>query len=244
MAKDTDAIVQRITDCSEELHQFLSPIWGYDSVPLVSLEEAVQPLVLFLPAVQSHVYSAKQNCTDPADGLTQDESAAIMLYTMSWEPLDRCLYHALNTTLRSADRQQLKPWFPYLKLLLTAIARLPTTASRIIYRGIKLDLSSNYSVHDTIVWWSFTSCTVSINVLKSELFLGKTGGRTMFAIETDSGIDIRKHSFFKIEDEVLLLPARQFKIQGCLDQGDGFHVIQLKEIQPPVPLLQPVTVGK
>jgi hypothetical protein len=66
----------------------------------------------------------------------------------------------------------------------------------------------------------------------------------MFAIETDSGIDIRKHSFFKTEDEVLLLPARQFKIQGCLDQGDGFHVIQLKEIQPPVPLLQPVTVGK
>jgi hypothetical protein len=244
MAKDTDAIVQRITDFSEELHQFLPPIWGYDATPLVSLEEAVQPLVSLLPAVQSHVYSAKQNCTNPANGLTQNESAAIMLYTMTWEPLDQCLYQALNTTLRSVDRQQMKPWFPYLKLLLTALARLPSTGNRTLYRGIKHDFSNQYSVHDTIVWWSFTSCTASINVLKSELFLGKTGSRTMFTIETDSGIDIRKHSYFQAEDEVLLLPARQFNVHGCLDQGGGLHVIQLKEIQPPVPLLQPVTVGK
>lgn len=211
---------------------------------MVSLEEAVQPLISLLPAVQSHVYSAKQNCTNPADGLTQNESAAIMLYTMSWEPLDQCLYQALNTALRSVDRQQMKPWFPYLKLLLTALARLPSTTGRTIYRGIKQDFSKQYSMHETAVWWSFTSCTTSINVLKSELFLGKTGSRTMFAIESESGVDIRKHSYFPTEDEVLLLPARQFKVHGCLDQGSGLHVIQLKEIQPPAPLLQPVTAGK
>ena len=66
----------------------------------------------------------------------------------------------------------------------------------------------------------------------------------MFAIECDSGIDIRKHSYFKTEDEMLLLPARHFQVHGSLDQGGGLHVIQLKEIQPPVPILEPVTVGK
>ncbi|CAF3228836.1 unnamed protein product, partial [Rotaria sp. Silwood2] len=242
MIKDAEAIVQRITDFSEVPQQFLSPIWGYDAMPVVSLEEAVEPLVSLLPAVKSYAYSAEEMCKQPADGLTQNESAAIVLYTMSWEPLEECLYHALNAALRSVSRQQLKPWFSYLKLLLTALSRLPLTSSRTIYRGIKLDFSHQYSMRDTIVWWGFTSCTASINVLQSELFLGKTGSRTMFTIETDSGIDIRNHSYFKTEDEVLLLPARQFKVHGCLEQGSGLHVVQLKEIKTSVPLLQPVTV--
>ena len=244
MTQNTEAIAQRVTDFSAESDQSLSSICGYDAVPLLSLEEAVLSLVSLLPAVQSYAYSVKQKCMNPADGLTQNESAAIMLYTMTWEPLDQCLYYALNATLRSVARQKLQPWFPYLKLLLTALSRLPSTGYRTIYRGVKLDFSDGYSMRDTVVWWGFTSCTASINVLQSEIFLGKTGNRTMFAIETDSGINIRNHSYFKTEEEVLLLPARQFKVHGCLDQGGGLHVIQLKEIQPSVPLLQPVTIGK
>ncbi|CAF0929857.1 unnamed protein product [Adineta steineri] len=242
--KDDEARAQRITDLPKEPYRYLSPLWGYDAVPVVSLEEAVKPLVSLLPAVQSYAYIAKQKCMKPADDLTQNESAAIMLYTMGWEPLDQCLYHALNTVLRSEDRQQLQPWFLYLKLLLTALSQLPPMMPRTLYRGIKLDFSNKYSMDEKLVWWSFTSCTESINVLSSELFLGKTGSRTMFAIETNSGINIRNHSFFKKEDEVLLLPAREFKVRGRLDQGGGLHVIQLREIQPPAPLLQPVTIGK
>ncbi|CAF0994686.1 unnamed protein product [Adineta steineri] len=242
--KDDEARAQRITDLSVEPHLYLSPLWGYDAVPVVSLEEADKPLVSLLPAVQSYAYIAKQKCMKPADDLTQNESAAIMLYTMGWEPLDQCLYHALNTILRSEDRQQLQPWFHYLKLLLTALSQLPPMMPRTLYRGIKLDFSNKYSMNEKLVWWSFTSCTKSINVLSSELFLGKTGSRTMFAIETNSGINIRNHSFFKKEDEVLLLPAREFKVRGRLDQGGGLYVIQLKEIQPPAPLLQPVTIER
>jgi hypothetical protein len=244
MAEGTEAIVQRITDFSAEPHQFLPPIWGYDAMPLVSLEEAVRSLVSIVPTVQSYAYFAIQKCSDPANGLTQNESAAIMLYTMSWDPLEQCLYHVLNVTLRSTGRKQLEPWFLYLKLLLTALSKLPSTGSRTVYRGIKRDFSKQYFKGDTVVWWGFTSCTTSINVLQSEIFLGKTGSRTMFAIETDSGINIHNYSCFKAENEVLLLPAMQFEVHGCLDQGGGLHLIQLTEIQPPAPLLQPVTVGK
>ncbi|CAF4638536.1 unnamed protein product, partial [Rotaria socialis] len=136
--------ILRITDVAQESLEILAPISGYSRVPLVSLEEAVKPLVPILPDVQSNAYVAKLKCKKPADELTQDESASIMLYTMTWEPLKECLYMVLNDILRTKDRQQkLAPWYLYLRLFLNALFRLPlipTTA----YRGVKLDLKNRY----------------------------------------------------------------------------------------------------
>jgi hypothetical protein len=236
-----EAITQRIlrfTDIAQEPLEFLSPIGGYEEMPLVSLEEAVSKLVHLLPAVQSHAYVAKQRCKKPADGLSQDESASIMLYTMGWAPLEKCLYVVLNATLRTADRQKLQPWFLYLRLFVGALSRLPPLRET-VYRGVKLDLSNGYTIGETIVWWAFSSCTTDVSVLQSELFLGKNNTRTMFTIKCDSARDIRKHSYYSVEDEVLLLAATQFQVSGCLDQGD-LRIIQLKETQPPFPLLHPV----
>ncbi|CAF3680986.1 unnamed protein product [Rotaria sp. Silwood1] len=78
----------RITDIDQEPLEFIAPIGGYEEMPLVSLEEAVKPLVPILPAVQSHASVAKRRCKNPANKLIQDESASIMLYTMGWEPID------------------------------------------------------------------------------------------------------------------------------------------------------------
>ncbi|CAF4348840.1 unnamed protein product, partial [Rotaria sordida] len=80
--------ILRIADIAQEPLEFLAPISGYEKEPLVSLEQAVEPLVSIVPKIQSHAYVAKQRCENPADGLSQDESASIMLYTMGWEPLD------------------------------------------------------------------------------------------------------------------------------------------------------------
>ena len=231
----------RITSVAEESLEFLAPIGGYAKLPLVSLEEAVEPLESILPDVQSHAYIAKQKCKKPADDLTQDESAAIMLYTMSWEPMDECLYFALNHTLRipTADRQQkLKQWHPYLRLFLNALFRLPTTHT-IAYRGVTLDLTSKYIKGETIVWWGFSSCTTDVEVLQAELFLGDKGARTMFTLECETARNIRKHSFFPVEEEVLLLAATKFHVNGCLRQGD-LRIVQLKEITKPPSLLQPI----
>jgi hypothetical protein len=145
-----------------------------------------------------------------------------------------------NAALRLKDREKLEPWLLYLKLFLTALSHLPSCHGT-LYRGVKLDLSEHYKPGETVVWWGFSSCTIAIQVLQSELFLGKTGARTMFTIECDSGKDIRKHSFYPKEDEVLLLAATQFQVVGCLDHGHGLQMIQLKEIQPLFPLLLPVT---
>ncbi|CAF1659254.1 unnamed protein product, partial [Rotaria magnacalcarata] len=63
----------------------------------------------------------------------------------------------------------------------------------------------------------------------------------MFTLHCKSARDIRKHSFYPVEDEVLLMAATQFKVMGSLGQGN-LHIIQLKETTPPFPLLQPVPI--
>ncbi|CAF4119597.1 unnamed protein product [Adineta steineri] len=231
----------RISDILKEPQKMLMPIRGYEKMPIVSLEEAVTPLISILPEIQDYAYVAKERCESvPPDNLTQDESASIMLYSMEWEPHDKCLYFVLNAALRTEDRQKLKPWFLYLKLILTALEKLPSTRCN-VYRGVNLDLSNQYSKGKKFVWWGFSSCTTSIEVLENEQFLDKTGERTMFTIECDSGKDISRHSYFQSEEEVLLLAARQFIVVGCLRPAPGLHMIQLKETKPPITLLQPAT---
>ncbi|CAF2166814.1 unnamed protein product, partial [Rotaria magnacalcarata] len=213
-------------------------IRGCEKMPLVSLEEAVEPLVSILPDVRRCVYVAKTRCENPADGLTQDESASIMLYTMEWESVDESLYRVLNKILRSEDRRrQLKPWHLFLRLFLNALFRLPLLSTT-VYRGVRLDLSMQYREGETIVWWGFSDCTTSVGVLEPELYLGKTGHRTMFAIKCHSGRDIHRHSMYEAENEVLLMAGTQFRVIGCLNQGD-LHIIQLEETIPPLPFVQP-----
>jgi hypothetical protein len=191
-----------------------------------------------LPEVQDYAFVAKQRCKPiPADGLTRDESASIILYTMEWEPHEECLYFALNSTLRAEDRRKLKPWFSYLKLILTALARLPSTR-HFVYRGIKMDLSKEYPPGKTFIWWGFSSCTSNIGVLESEQFLGKKGERTMFSIDCQNGKDISRHSYYQSEEEILLIAARQFVVKACLEPAPGLHMIQLLETESPISLIQ------
>ena len=229
----------RFSDITAEPHQWLQPITGYQEMAVASIEEAVTPLLQILPDINHEIWIAKQNCTTPADGLSPDESLAIYLYSMDWEPLEQSLYFTFNATLRNQDRRKLKPWFLYLKLILTALARLPSTR-RIVYRGVNLDLVNDYPEGKTFVWWGFSSCTSSLEVLQSEQYLGKTGVRTLFAIDCYSGKDIRQHSYFPREEHVLLPPGTEFEVKSSLDVGNGLHIIHLKEIEPPYLLLEPV----
>ncbi len=229
----------RFTDVIAEKHDILLPIEGHEKMPLVTLEDAVVPLIPILPDIRRKVHVAKQNCKNPADGLTSDQSAAIMLYTMDWEPQEQCLYFALNTCLREADRKQLKPWFLYLKLILTGLARLPSI-QRTVYRGVKCDLSAKHQEGKQFYWWGFSSCTKTMSVLKSDQFLGNSGIRTFISIECVNGKDIRRHSYYQKEEEILLLPATYFQVLSCFEMAPSLHAIQLKEIKSEFTFLEPV----
>ena len=125
----------------------------------------------------------------------------------------------------------------FLRLFFTALSKLPSTGHRIIFRGVKLDLREQYKEGECIVWWDFSSCTKSLAVLENEQFVGTSGTRTFFTIESDTGKDIREHSFLPKEDEILLLPSREFKVVSSAYMGNQLTMIHLKEFQPAFPNL-------
>lgn len=233
--------VLRFSDIPTQSRQMLPPIQGYERMPLVTLEEAVNPLLTLVPDVERMVWTVKQSQLNEGYDLSIDESASILLYSMEWEPKDKSFYFILNQTLQTANRDLLKPWFLYLRLVMTALDKLTVDSPQsTVYRGVKRDLRDQYSRGSTITWWGFSSCTASLEVLNNERFLGSTGTRTLFNIECHSAKNIKNFSFYPEEEEVLLPPGRQFQVLGCLDQGHGLYIIQMKEIQPKYPLINPV----
>jgi len=167
------------------------------------------------------------NGTDP-HGLTSAEIAAINLYTQGWIPPENSLYAILNARLRDRDRELVKPFFLYLRLFLSAINKLPKLTIP-LYRGVKKDLSVDYKQGRKLYWWGFSSCTTSMAVLQSELFLGKTGDRTMFCLSKSWGVSIQRYSMYNTESEVLVPPGRRLQVAAVLDQGP-LKIVQLEEL--------------
>ena len=232
---------------SDEPKQTLQPITGYIYEPILPLEEACEPLHSIVPRLQANIWVAKQNSKNPADGLTEDESAAIRLYTMEWdthpdEPRGS-LYAHLNRTLKSVDRGKLRPWFRYLKLLLTALAKLPLAPRQTVWRGVRKDHSTDYPPGSETTWWAFSSCTTSLSVLESDLYLGNVGTRTLFSIETINGRTVRSHSHFVTEDEILLLPGTFFEVKSRLNPAPDLYIVHLLQKIPPHALLEPPFEG-
>ena len=147
---------------------------------------------------------------------------AIHLYTQEW-----ALYKELNACLRSRDRKKLLPFFPYLRLLLTAFSCIPPSAIT-VFRGVKKDLTGKFIKGEQAVWWSVTSTTSSMGTLQEEMFLGKTGKRTMFCIAAKTFRDVRHYSAIGLEAECCGLPGTCFDIDDLLDQGD-LQMVQMSE---------------
>jgi hypothetical protein len=224
----------RFLDVDKEPVRRLPPIYGYEKVDQVSLEKAVVPLEYYNDNVQTMARIAKQSASQPSDALSPDESAAVHLYTMEQEPNN--IYTALNRVLRSEQRPTLRPWFLYLKLLLTALYKLPSIQA-VVWRGIRADLSGQYKKDEVVIWWGFSSCTETISVL--ERFIGMTGKRTVFSIQCLKGKSIRKHSFYADENEILLMPGTYFKVVDQLSMGSDLCIIHLQEEIPPHPIIAP-----
>ncbi|CAF3357632.1 unnamed protein product [Rotaria sp. Silwood2] len=228
-----------------ENSKILGPIVGYAQEPLLPLAEACTPLVPLIFDILAYVSAALKHTPDkPSDDLTRDESASICLYTMEWNNGQRSLYSILNKTLRTADREDLRPWFKYLKLFLTAVVKIRCAPSQTIWRGVKRDVSQEFPRGIQVTWWSFSSCTTTLTVLESDLYLGTEGTRTLFSIEAFNARNVRPHSYFDHEDELLMLPGTCMEVQSQFNPATGLHIIHLKQIMPENMLLEPPFEGK
>jgi hypothetical protein len=155
--------------------------------------------------------------------LSCDEAFSVHIYTQ-----DSWFYKEVNRLLRLRDRAKLKPFFPYLKLILTGLHRLKPIDDT-VFRGVRLDLSGKYADGDDIIWWAFSSATATAAVLSTDEFLGSSGPRTLFSIKVHRAVDVRKYSAIGSEDERLILPGTPFTVKPHLKLGGGLTMIQIEE---------------
>ncbi|CAF1317378.1 unnamed protein product, partial [Didymodactylos carnosus] len=232
------------TNIINNIKMNLGPIVGYAEERLLPLSKACAPLTNIIPDLSVYVQMALDKTPEePPDGLTIDESAAIRLYTIEWEGPHRSLYSILNYTLKTADREDLRPYFKYLKLFLTALAKLPCVPQLTIWRGVTKDLSADFPPGTLMTWWAFSSCTTALTVLENNIYLGNTGERTLFSVEAINGRTIQAHSHFVTEDEILLLPGTHMVVQSQFTPAPDLHIIHLKQIIPEEMLLEPPFEG-
>ncbi|CAF3082696.1 unnamed protein product [Rotaria sp. Silwood2] len=215
--------MHRFTDI-ESTPKRLTPVYGYLAHQLLPLQKALEPISSQINQLDRFSKIAKNECHFPSEhGLTRDESAAVFLYTM--ECGENSLYQVINRALRAEDRSSLKPWFGYLKLFDTGVQKLPTVRKN-LWRGVPTDIAKNFKKGDEFTWWTISSCSTSVNIIKD--FLGSNS--TLFLIEAVNGKDISRYTNFPSESEVILCPGTRLRVvSDPLDQPP-MHIVHLQEV--------------
>jgi hypothetical protein len=197
-----------------------TPIDGYEDQILMALENAVEKIAPFIDGIAKYVDDAKQKCNRHSNILAWDESAAIYLYTMSTP-----VYKHLNKTLRAENRNALKPWFAFLKLLMAALKKLPSSAVTVC-RAVSGEIVSFGGENNVEIWWSVNSTSLSKEVI--EMYLSDTG--TLFAIDAIHGKNISEYSAYPDEQEVILMPGTRLRLKSnALNYKNYLLVVLLKE---------------
>jgi hypothetical protein len=227
-----NSLSNRIQDVMNEQLNLLNPIDDLFSVPIIDLESSLSSISepMFLNYITiSKQFSKNYLFNNPQDILSVDEIAAINLYTREW---DSPIYKLLNADLRKNDRAVLKKWFPYLRLLMSGLLKLPQV-TEILWRGFNSDQDqeSIYIQGRKIYWWGFSSCTLTANTVKSFLASNGSPYRNLFSIKCISGINIKKYSSLPDEDEILLLPGSYFEVKSILNLENNMKMFQLEQMK-------------
>lgn len=205
----------------------LPAITGVFDTPLLEFQEAVGPVVSLLPGIDRHAGRSyefgKRRADEEAGELSADAVAALHLYTC-----ESAFYREINAVLRSPDRTKVVPYLPYLRLLFSAVSRLPAHTAP-LWRGVSLDLRAQYPLGRTVTWWGVSSCTSEAAVARS--FLGSRGKRTLFEVTPARAVGIRRYSAFTGEEEFILSPGTQLKVTGVKAERGGLCTVRLTELE-------------
>eukprot|EP00047_Mylnosiga_fluctuans_P009673 m.263904 g.263904 ORF g.263904 m.263904 type:complete len:652 (+) comp27381_c0_seq1:272-2227(+) len=167
----------------------------------------------------------------PRPRLCRDEIAAIYIYTLE----EGKFYRVLNDRMRAADRNLLRPFRPFIKLLLVALTKLKPCKG-LMFRGISEDVSMHYdsTSNQTRVWDGFSS--VSTNMERVKPFLGNAIHQTFFTIEVQHAVNISMYSSVRNEEECILLPRSELEVVATMTTA-GITQVHLRQL-PYVPLIR------
>ncbi|MFI8912515.1 ADP-ribosyltransferase domain-containing protein [Streptomyces sp. NPDC053513] len=225
--------LERLTSVKDE-GLVLPPITGVFDTPVMDFRKAVEPVTKVLANLDRYVErssrfaEAKVAEAEAAGGasgtgLSADAISALYLYTC-----ESAFYREINAVLRSPDRERLVPYLPYLRLLFSAVAELPPQ-TRPLWRGVALDLRSQYPLGRTVTWWGVSSCTSEPSVARA--FLGSRGRRTLFEVTPARAVGIRRFSAFTGEEEYILTPGTRLKVTDVKSERGGLCTVRLTELE-------------
>ncbi|MGA5194585.1 ADP-ribosyltransferase domain-containing protein [Streptomyces exfoliatus] len=223
--------LERLTSVKDE-GLVLPPITGVFDTPLMEFRKAVEPVSRVLVNLDRHIErsslfgeskAAARAAAETTDGLSADAISALYLYTC-----ESAFYREINAVLRSSDRERLVPYLPYLRLLFSAVAALPARTQP-LWRGVALDLRSQYPTGRTVTWWGVSSCTSELGVARG--FLGSRGKRTLFEVTPARAVGIRRFSAFTGEEEYILAPGTQLKVTDVKAERGGLCTVRLTELE-------------
>ncbi|MFD3997579.1 ADP-ribosyltransferase domain-containing protein [Streptomyces sp. NPDC058548] len=230
--------LERLTSVKDE-GLVLPAVIGVFDTPLMDFRKAVEPVSRVLARLDRHIErssafgeskAAEAGLGESAfgesafgEGLSADAISALHLYTC-----ESAFYREINAVLRSPDRERLVPYLPYLRLLFSAVESLPAQ-TRPLWRGVALDLRSQYPLGRTVTWWGVSSCTSELGVAKA--FLGSRGRRTLFEVTPARAVAIRRFSAFTGEEEYILAPGTQLKVTEVKSERGGLCTVRLTELE-------------
>lgn len=214
--------LERLESVKDEGLTELAPITGVFDTPLWPFAQALEPVAAILSGLEYHVKQAVAFGKTKAGQLTADEVAAIYLYTC-----ESAFYRRMNATLREPDRSRAVPYFGYLRLLFSALAKMEGRKQP-LWRGVRLDLRPQYPMGRTVTWWGVSSCTSKVSVARG--FMGERGRRTLFEVTPDRAVGIRHLSAFTGEEEYLLPPGTQLRVTGLTTERSGLSTVRLEEV--------------
>lgn len=170
---DKHHIMARVSDLEGEC-KVQAPILGFENFPLVTLKESVEPFRDHVPYLASFVETTAQWLEKAKPTLppciTYEAARAICLLSLEWPNSRDSFYFKLNTLLRDAKRPDLKPYFSFLRLILSGLEVLPVVKDRcaLVYfsdnffcrtfawRGISGNYSEQYQTGKKVIWWGFS----------------------------------------------------------------------------------------
>ncbi|MGL4552080.1 MAG: ADP-ribosyltransferase domain-containing protein, partial [Gemmataceae bacterium] len=213
--------LERLEDVKDEVGAELPAIVGILDAPVVPFADAVVPVLGQVGGLEGYVRRSQEFGRVAAGrslaGLTADEVAALHLYTC-----ETAFYRRINAALRDAARTRVAAFYPYLRLFLSALGKLPGRPGS-LWRGVNLDLLHQYPLGATVVWWGVSSCTPKLSVAQG--FLGGRGRRTLFEVRPLSAFSIKNFSAFTGEEECVLPPGTRLKVAGVASEKSGLCTV-------------------
>jgi hypothetical protein len=82
------------------------------------------------------------------EGMSAEEAAVIVLFSMELSPREASLSVLTNATLRNHQAatipaEHVKYFGPYVYLLMQSLKKMPALKSNVVYKGVQYDLSNN-----------------------------------------------------------------------------------------------------